>query len=491
MRRFALGFLKVILAVTFVTAMGLAQELPPGKETSVKNIVRLNRAPVNKEVLRVTLPRPKETKLSNGLTVLVLEQHKLPTVAFALWIKTGALADPKDLPGLAKFTADMLHEGTAHRSSAQLAADVDEIGASLGAAAAFGSSTSTVSASGLVENADRILELISDIVENPTFPADELAKYKDRQLASLEQERSDPRFLSQEKFFQVLYRDFPAAEVAATPESVKGVTPEKLKDFHDRYYVPNNAILGVVGDVQFDSILALIKKHFGDWKSHPVPPLNLPPLPPSSPKKVVLVDRPDSVQTNILAGDYAVRRSDPDFIPLRVMNRVLGEGPSSRLFLNLREEKSYTYGAYSFFNADIYPGPWIAETEVRNAVTDGALHEFMYEFKRIRDEKVPDAELDDSRRSIVARFALSLEQPAQLLTFWMTANYYKLPEDYWDRYPEQVAAVSPDVVQRVAKKYIDLDHLQIVCVGNGKEIKEALKKYGPLEVYDTNGRRQE
>ena len=173
------------------------------------------------------------------------------------------------------------------------------------------------------------------------------------------------------------------------------------------------------------------------------------------------------------------------------MNRVLGEGPSSRLFLNLREEKSYTYGAYSFFNADIYPGPWMASTEVRNAVTDGALHEFMYEFNRIRDEKVPESELDDSRRSIVARFALSLEQPAQLLTFWMTAKYYKLPEDYWDRYPEQVAAVSPEVVQHIAKKYVDLNHMQIVCVGNGKDIKDALKKYGPLEVYDTNGKRVE
>lgn len=491
MRQQALGLLKVTLSVALAATAIFAQGSGGEKGTSVKNVVRLNRAPVNKEILRVTLPRPKETKLSNGLTVLVLEQHKLPTVAFGLWIKTGALADPKDLPGLAKFTAEMLHEGTTHRSSAQLAADVDEIGASLNASAGFGASTSAVSASGLAENTDRILELISDIVLNPTFPADEFTKYKERQLAILEQDRSEPRFLSQEKFFEILYRNFPAAEVSPTPESVKAATSEKLKEFHTRYYVPNNAILGVIGDVEFDSVLALIKKHFSDWKSHPVSPLELPPLPPSSPKKVVLVDRPDSVQTNILAGDYAVRRSDPDFIPLRVMNRVLGEGPSSRLFLNLREEKSYTYGAYSFFSADIYPGPWMATTEVRNAVTDGALHEFMYEFKRIRDEKVPDSELDDSRRSIVARFALSLEQPAQLLNFWMTANYYKLPEDYWDRYPEQVAAVSPDVVQRMARKYVDLDHLQIVCVGNGKEIKDSLKKYGPLEVFDTNGKREE
>ena len=491
MKRRVLALWMGMLAVALLIPAGFAQGPGADKGTSVKSVQRLNRAPVSKEILRVKLPRPRELKLANGLTVLVLEQHKLPTVAFALWTKTGALADPKELPGLAMFTADMLREGTTHRSSAQLAADVDELGASLDASASFGSSISTVSASGLVANVDRILELMGDLVLNPAFPADELEKYKTRQLAGLEQQRSEPGFLSEEKFFQVLYRDFPASVVSATPESVKAVTPEKLKEFHRRYYAPNNATLGVVGDVQFDQIVALIKKHFGDWENHPVASPALTPVPQPTAKKIVLVDRPDSVQTNILAGDYAVRRADPDFIPLTVMNRVLGGGPSARLFLNLREEKGYTYSIYSYFTSDIYPGAWMTATEVRTPVTDKSMRELMNEFTRIREEKVPEGELDDARRSIVARFALSLEQPAQLLGFWMTANYYKLAEDYWDRYPEQVAGVTPDVVQGMAKKYVDLDHLQIVCVGNGKEIRDALKQYGPLEVYNTDGKRLE
>jgi len=385
----------------------------------------------------------------------------------------------------------MLREGTAHRSSAQLAADVDGLGASLGASADFGADTSTISASGLSESVDRLLELMSDVVLNPTFPPDEFAIYQKRQLAQVEQMRSRSAFLAQERLHQVLYGDFAAAVVSATPQSLKTMSPAQLKDFHDRYYVPNNALLGVVGDVQFDQVVSLIQKHFGAWKSNPVAPPDLGKISPPAASKVTLVDRPDSVQTNILAGAIALRRADPDFIPLTVMNRVVGGGASARLFLNLREKHGYTYGAYSSFTSDIYPGVWRANTEVRNAVTDGSLHELMEEFKRIRTEPVPETELAEARGAIVASFALSLEQPSTLLNFWMTADYYRLPQDYWDRYPEQVAKVSSEVVQRAAKKYVDLDHLQIVCVGDGKQIKEALKKYGPLEVYDADGKRLE
>ncbi|MGC9995633.1 MAG: pitrilysin family protein [Terriglobia bacterium] len=483
----------ILFVAICLAALTSARAQAPGGDrgTAASEVQRLNRAPVNKEVLRVKLPKPRQIKLANGLTVLVLEQHKLPTVAFTLWVETGALADPKDLPGLAKATAEMLREGTAHRSSAQLASDVDGLGASLGASADFGADTSTISASGLSESVDRLLELMSDVVLNPTFPPDEFSIYQKRQLAQVEQMRSRSAFLAQERLHQVLYGDFAAAVVTATPQSLKTMSSAQLKDFHDRYYVPNNALLGVVGDVQFDQVVSLIQKHFGAWKSHPVAPPDLGKISPPAASKVTLVDRPDSVQTNILAGEIALRRADPDFIPLTVMNRVVGGGASGRLFLNLREKHGYTYGAYSSFTSDIYPGVWRANTEVRNAVTDGSLHELMEEFKRIRAEPVPEPELDEARRAIVASFALSLEQPSTLLNFWMTANYYRLPQDYWERYPEQVAKVTPEVVERVAKKYVDLDHLQIVCVGDGKQIKEILKKYGPLEVYDVDGKRLE
>ncbi|MCL5006080.1 MAG: insulinase family protein [Acidobacteria bacterium] len=489
MKRTVLFLMTAVFALGTGSAILLGQE--GNKSIPLSKVVRLNRAPVNKEILRVKLPRPREIKLDNGLDVLVLERHKLPTVAFMLWIKAGALNDPRDLPGLAKFTADMLREGTTHRTSAQLAADVDDIGATLRASANFGRSVSVVTASGLVENTDRILELMSDTVLNPAFPAAELVKYKKRQLANLQQMRSQPDFLAYERFYRVLYREFPASAVSATPESLNRVTRDDLERFHHEYYAPNNAILGVVGDVQYDAIVPLIKKYFGNWESHPVPESNLGSVPAPATAKVVLVDRPDSVQTNIMAGDYALRRNDPDFIALTVTNHILGGGPAARLFLDLREEKGYTYGAYSYFQSDVYPGPWIASTQVRTSVTDGSMQALMAEFRMIRDEAVPEKELDEARRAIIAGFALSLEQPTTLLNAWLTVDYYKLPQDYWDQYPQKVAQVTPGVVREAARKYIDLDHLQVVCVGNGKQIKKALEKYGPVEVYDTNGKRLE
>jgi predicted Zn-dependent peptidase len=467
-------------------------QAPDGdKGTTVSEVQRLNRAPVSQEVLRVKLPRPRETKLPNGLTVLVLEQHKLPTVAFTLWVKTGALADPKNLPGLAKATAEMLREGTTHWTSAQLATEVDSIGASLMASAEFGADISTVSASGLSESTGRLLELMSDVVLHPTFPAEEFAKYQKRQMAQVEQERSEPDFLARERFHKVLYGDFAASIVSTTPESIKAMNTARLKDFHERYYVPNNAILGVVGDVQFDEVVPLIQEAFAGWKGHSITPSHQDKISAPAPTKITLVHRPGSVQTNIVVGGFAVRRTDPDFIPLTVMNRVLGGGPSARLYLNLSERLGYTYGAYSSITSGVYPGDWRATAEVRNAATDGSMHELMEEFKRIRTERVPASELDEARRSIVAGFALSLEQPGKLLNFWMTANYYRLPQDYWDRYPEEVAKVSPGVVEQAAKKYVDLDHLQFVCVGDSKQIKDTLRKYGPVEVYDADGNRLE
>jgi predicted Zn-dependent peptidase len=200
-----------------------------------------------------------------------------------------------------------------------------------------------------------------------------------------------------------------------------------------------------------------------------------------------------------MAGDFGARRTDKDYIPLYVMNRVVGGGPQARLFLNLREVHGYTYGAYSRMGDEKYRQPWLARTEVRNAVTDGSMEQLMFELKRIRDEKVPDAELNEARHSIVASFALSLEEPEQLLSRWILVQDYALPMDYWDRYPAEIAHTGADAVQEAARKYVDLDHLQIVCVGDPKQpgndqkqaIGDVLKKYGTVEVYDTNGKRVE
>lgn len=471
-----LGLTGLVLAL----APSASAQEAGGKSTELSKVERLNRAPVNKEVLRVKLPHASEHKLANGLTVLVLERHELPTVAFELELKPGAIADPT--PGMASFTADMLTEGTSRKNSAQIAAAIEDIGATVEAEAEYGGSDTTVSASGLIDNTDEILGLMSDVTLNPSFPAEELEKYKKRQLGELEDERSRPDFLASEAFQRDLYGNTNYAVTAATPEAINAVTSQALAEYHAKYYVPANATLGIVGDVNTEELLKVVEKYFGPWKGGPAASGQLAQVPAPQAKRITLVDRPGSVQTNILAGNLTVKRADPDYFVLTVMQRVLGGGPSARLFLNLREAHGYTYGAYSRLRTDVYRGSWYANTEVRTPVTDGSMHELLFEFGRLRTEPVPDAELEESKRSLVARFALSLESSETLLENALAVKHYGLPEDYWDTYPEKIAAVNPAGLQKAAEKYIDLDHLQIVAVGDAKQIKDVLSKYGPVEV---------
>ena len=462
-------------------AGGDAKELP-------SKVTRLNRVPVNNEILKVKLPHPSEFSLPNGLAVLVLEQHKLPTIYCSLWIKSGALSDPAEMPGLASFTAGQLRNGTAKRNSVQIATELDELGATFVADAVFGTNLTSITSSGLSDSTDKVLELMSDITLNASYPADEWGRFSRQEHARLVQQRGSAAFLARERFARAVYKDFPAAIGSTTVEALQKITPDALKDFHQKYYTPGNAILAIAGDITVAQAKKLVTKYFGDWKNHPVPPPKLGTVPAPGPARIYLVDRPASVQSNILAGGLSLRRADPDYVPLVVANRILGGGAAARLFSNLREDKGYTYGAYSRITSDLYPGLLTANTEVRNAVTDGSLHELMYEFKRLRDEKVPQSEVEEAKRSIISNFALSLANPAGIVNSWMAVKYYELAPDYWDHYSDQIAKVDADTIQRIARKYIDLDHLQIVVVGDAKQVGEAVAKYGTVEVFDADGK---
>ena len=478
------------LTIAFGLATSVFAQQPPAAGDSKQlpsKVQRLNKAPVSNDILKVKLPHPVEVSLPNGLTMLVLEQHRLPTVSYSLWIKSGTLSDPKDLPGLASFTADLLREGTAKRNSAQIATELDELGAGFAADAAFGSNLTTIQTNGLSQSADKLMDLMSDMVLNASFPADELQKYQRQEGARLYQQRSNPGFLARERFARAVYGDFPASVQSPTTDSLKKATSEALKGFHDKYYAPNNAILAVAGDVTVAQAKELATKYFGGWKNHAIEGTGFGTVGAPAAARVYLVDSPGSVQSNILAGGLSLKRSDPDYIPLVITNRILGGGSAARLFSNLREEKGYTYGVYSDFSALRYAGPWRAGGNLRTEVTQGALTEFFNEIRRIQDEKVPAAELEASKRSIVASFALSLEQPARVLSFAIAIKLYGLPADYWDAYPAKIMAVSADDVQRVARKYLNPDSLQVVAVGDADKIKPILEQYGKVEVFDANG----
>jgi zinc protease len=482
-----------ILLVALVLACAgssLAQAPPqqPGQSVPMSKAERLNRVPVSSEILRVKLPKPFETSLENGLTVMIYEDHRLPTVFVQLQISgAGALYEPPELAGLASATAQMLREGTKTRTSKQIAEQIDQLGATMGAGAGFGSSASSLNASGLSDNFDQWFSLALDLLLNPTFPAEELTKLKDRQKQTIRQQRASPAFLANERISRALYGSHPAAIVAANEKSIDALTPELLTKWHAEHYAPQNAILGIAGDVDAKTLLPKLKQWLASWKKNDYKEM-LPPEPaPSTARKIYVVDRPGSVQTDMVMGNLTFDRRHPDYIALQVMHEIYGNGPASRLFLNLRENKGFTYTVGGITQSLKYPGFYLSNSSLRTEVTDGAMSEFLVEMKRIREEKVPSAELEEKKRAVVARFALQLESPMAPISNAILRRIYGFPDDYWDTYPAKVMAITADDVQRVAQKYLNPDTMIVVAVGDGSKIKSVMEKYGPVEVYNAEG----
>jgi zinc protease len=484
-------FVAALLVALFSSAagvcMGQGQMASPVAQTT-KGAVIKGKAPVNKKLLKVNLPKAEETTLANGLRVVVLENHKVPTFNMQMVVLTGGLADSPDYHGLAGFTAGLLRDGTPKRSSKDIAEQIDALGGTLASTSGLSTLTSTVTTSGLLENLDQTLDIFADVVRNPIFPAGEVEKYKARTLAQLQFQRSIPQFLAQEQFSRAIYGEHPASLVSPPVSSIKKLSSKDLANFHATYYRPNNSILAIVGDVTLKEVLPKIERAFGDWQKADVPGTTIPAAPSQAASHIYLVDRPGSVQTVLQLGSLGIERTSPDYFSLLLADRILGGGPAARLFMNLREDKGYTYGAYSGFSGSKYRGTWVSSSEVRTDVTEGAMKEFMYELKRLRDEPVGADELENAKRAIIGSFALSLEQPQSLLQNIILQKIYDLPADYWDTYPQKVAAVTQADVQRVAQKYIDLDHLQIVAVGDASKTRAILAKYGTVEVFDADGK---
>jgi len=482
-------FLTVLMLLALVSSTGFAQGSTTSQsQGSIKGAVIKGKAPVNKNVLRVKLPKAEEATLPNGLRVVLLNANKVPTISMQMVILSGGLADRADYHGLASFVAALLREGTTKRSSKEIAEQADTLGTTIFSNSGLSSLTSTVTASALVENLDQTLDIFADVIRNPTFPQAEVDKYRTRTLAQLQFQRSNPQFLAQEQFQKAIYGNHPAALVTPPVESLKKLSSKDLAEFHSTYYRPNNAVLAVVGDVKMKELMPKLQKAFGDWQKADVPAMNIPPAPAQSASAIALIDRPGSVQTVLTLGTLGIERTSPDYFAVLLADHVLGGGPSGRLFLNLREDKGYTYGAYSGFGGSKYRGTWVSSSEVRTEVTEGAMKEFKYELSRLRTDKVPAEELENAKRAIIGSFALSLEQPNALLQNIITQKIYNLPADYWDTYPQKVSAITADDVQRAAQKYIDMDHLQVVAVGDAAKTRAILAKYGTVQMFDADGK---
>lgn len=488
--KFSSKFCAALLALGIVSAPVLAQR--PGGQSgpagqSVVGAEIKGKAPVNKEILKVNLPKAQEATLSNGLRVILLENHRVPTFTMQMVILSGGLSDPADHHGLASFTATLLREGTTTRTSKDISEQMDTLGATLSANAGISSFTSNITTAGLVENLDQTLDIFADVIRNPKFPQDEAEKFKARLAQQLQFQRSIPQFLAAERFQRAIYGEHPAGMIVAPVESIKRTTSADLARFHSTYYRPNNAMLTIVGDVTLKEIMPKLEKAFGDWQKGDVPQTKIPSAPEMGAMRIQLIDRPGSVQTVLQLGNLGIERTNEDYFAVLVMNQILGGGPAARLFLNLREKNGYTYGAYSNFGGSKFRGTVTSSSEVRTDVTEGAMKEFMYELKRIREEKVSPMELENAKRAIVGSFALSLEQPNALLQNIVTQKLYDLPANYWDTYPQIVSNITAEDVQRAAQRYVSLSNLQIVAVGDASKAREVLAKYGTVEVYDAEG----
>jgi len=441
---------------------------------------RFNRAPVSDEILHVHIPRPVKQTLPNGVRVLVLENHRAAAINVSIYVDgAGGLFDPAGQPGLANMTGQMLNKGTEKLSAQDIAQATDTQGATLAVATSSTSANVALSAGGLSVNVDRWLPIVADVLLHPSFPADELADAKQRQLSHLQSQQVNASFLATKYLRKALYGDTPEGIVSATPASTTAFTVEAIRGFYAQRYTPQNTIVIIAGDITPAKAFAAVSDALKGWQRTDLQ-VTLPAVTrETAARTVTLVDRPGSVQTNLILGRLAVDRRDPDYVPLMVANHVLGTGPAGRLFMRLREEKSYTYGAYSTVDAGDYRGYVSATSEVRSPVTGGALDEFFNEFHRLGSEPVGSEELKRHEHSMVAIFALSLESPAALLTYVHTQEHYGFPEDYWDRYAEQLATISAGDVMRMGAKYFSGDHMQVVAVGD-PAIQPALAKWGDV-----------
>jgi predicted Zn-dependent peptidase len=492
----------MIRRVLFVPGVGLATALlvgapglsqsPAAQEAAVTpGLVRKGKVPVSSEVLKIKLPRPAEADLANGLHLIVLEDHRLPEVTFQLIVPgAGGFFDPADRQGLASFTASLMREGTATRTSTEISSQLDLMAATLNVSANSASPEAILNGSALSDQAAMLLELAADVVINPAFADEEISRFKQRTRTALLQQRANPNFLAAEMFSRAVYGSHPAARIAPLVTTLDRIDRESLAAFHRTRFVPDRAVLAVAGDISVAQARALAQSTLGQWKRSATPvTASISEPAPVSGSKIHFVARPGSVQTNLIVGTQAIERTNPDYDALQVMNKVVGGGPTGRLFLQLREDKGYTYGASSAVDARQHRGDWSASTNVRTEVTEPALRDLLDEVRQIREVPVPAAELADAKRAMIASFALSLESPAQLLGLAVTAWRYKLPADYWDKYADRIMAITSEQVQAVAKTYLASDRLQIIAVGDPAPVTGALQKLGAIDAYDANGTR--
>ncbi len=430
----------------------------------------------------VSFPDFKEVTLSNGLRVFFIQDDRRPTVTFRLMLKSGSIFDGQK-SGMASFTSSLLNRGTSRRDAANFARETDFIGSRVEAVA--GSDAISLTASALNKYTDQLLDLMADAARNPVFAEEQLTKIRKLTLSGLEAQKQEPAKLSSKLTGKLVYGNHPYGAFA-TPETVQSITRDDLVQFHSTHFRPNNATLAVVGDVSMETVLPLIEKAFGSWERAEIPAQPQAAFPEIKGRSVHLIDRPGSVQSNIIVAKPGPARNTPDLPEVLVLNSTLGGGFSGRLFANLREKHGWTYGSYSSFDLRRQGGSFDASAETRNDVTSPAIGEILNEITRIRDESVPESELNLQRQYNVGNYLLSLENSSRTAQRVQDIDLYGLPSDFYRHYARRLGGVSPELLQKTARTHLDPANTLIVVVGEAKEIRASLEPLGPVTVYGTD-----
>src|SRR5438270_1226222 len=435
----------------------------------------------------LNLPDAFSATLANGLGLVLIEDRRLPLISFRLAFRSGDANDPENLPGLSDMMSHLLSEGTETRTSRQIAEEIERLGAALSVGST--SDFSTVAASSLSIYADEVLELLADVTLRSTFPQNEVDLARENTKQLLIQQRAQPNFLASERMAKVIFGAHPYSSISPTEEMLDALTRDDLLSFRVSTFIPNNAELIVIGNFEHDALMARIEALFAGWSPGDSSRILWPALPKRTARTIYLVDRPGSAQSNIVIANEAITRTSPDYFPMLLMHTILGANASSRLFMNLREHKGYTYGAYSNLDARRRAGTFRATAEVRTSGTGDSLHEFFYELERIRDEKVSDEEIANAKSYLTGVFPIRLETQEGLLDQVVSMKMLDLPADYLKTYRENVNNVTTEDIQRVAQQNVTPDRAAIVIVGDAAAALDQAKYYSEeIEVYDTEGK---
>lgn len=433
----------------------------------------------------LAFPAFRETRLPNGMGLVVVENHRSPLVSLFLLVRSGDATLPAAKAGAASLLADVLTKGTATRSASQVAQQIEGSGGSLNAFS--GDDFTGVSATVLSDRLPLGFELLADVALHPTFPDSEVETARGRMLSSLQAQLGQPAALARRRFSRELYGAHPYG-TQTTPETVRGVTAQDLRDWHAAHFKAGNALLVVAGDVSQARAEALARERFGGWERGNVAAPTFTPVAARARTGIVLVHRPGSVQSTLLVGNPGLKAGNPDYYAVEVMTRLLGGGTDSRLFQVLREQHGWTYGASASADRPIDTGVFTASADVRTEVTDSALAELVSQLRRLRDQPVPAAELEAAKSYLVGSFPVGIQTPSQVASQVAITRVLGLPIEDLLQYNTRVQAVTAADVQRVARRYLLPDQATIVVVGDATKVLAGLERIAPVTVVDLEGK---